>query len=300
MASGGTASPASDHSRRIAVRRPGTPPPPPLGAIGAGDVALGDVGVEPFVIALVPLPLVPDTPQDPSCVQVAAGTTAWRRLRPVPAEEGTRRRAGRGAGEEIVSAVRHRGQRGDHGAGTSIPVRGRHARRRGRQPSIAAAAENMARIGSGRSFGSIESSTSRSFLAIRTGASPGSRSVKSGSDSMLSMRSRETVRLDLRERHCRGLVAFSGILEELRRIPGMVRVGATNGGPGVVVSTEESGSSADSLEYAVARTDSTSVAYCFLDTQRRSQDRQSLNLLKLVWEESASVRCLHSRGTVSR
>ena len=69
MASGGSASPASDHSRRIAVRDPGAPSPPPLGANGTGVVALGDVGGEAFVIGWVPLLLVPDTPQDSSRVR---------------------------------------------------------------------------------------------------------------------------------------------------------------------------------------------------------------------------------------
>ena len=86
MASGGTASPASDHSRRIAVREPGAPPPPPLGASGAGVVALGDVGVEAFVIGSVPLLLVPagqglrapSAPEDPRKIHFASGRRCRR------------------------------------------------------------------------------------------------------------------------------------------------------------------------------------------------------------------------------
>ncbi len=86
MASGGTASPASDHSRRIAVREPGAPPPPPLGASGAGVVALGDVGAEAFVIGSVPLLLVPagqglrapSVPEDPRKIHFASGRRCRR------------------------------------------------------------------------------------------------------------------------------------------------------------------------------------------------------------------------------
>ena len=86
MASGGTASPASDHSRRIAVREPGAPPPPPLGASGAGVVALGDVGAEAFVIGSVPLLLVPagqglrapSAPEDPRKIHFASGRRCRR------------------------------------------------------------------------------------------------------------------------------------------------------------------------------------------------------------------------------